>query len=68
MAYLESEGDRTLEHYRKVHTEYFKTINPEFNDNTEAIFEVFEVVEDLRKARLAIAKKVVETNKEIFES
>ena len=66
MAYLEGEGDRTLEYYRKVHIEYFKTINPNFNDDTEVIFEVFEVVEDLRKARLAIAEKVVEENKEIF--
>ena len=68
MAYLEGEGDRTLDYYRKVHTDYFKTINPEFNDDTEVIFEVFEVVEDLRKTRLAIAKKVVDANKEIFGS
>lgn len=68
MAYLEGEGDRTLDYYRKVHTDYFKTINPDFNDDTEVVFEVFEVVEDLRKARLAIAEKVVEANKEIFGS
>ena len=68
MAYLEGEGDRTLEYYNKVHIKYFKTINPDFNDDTEVIFEVFEVVEDLRKARLAIAEKVVEEYKEIFGS
>ena len=38
MAYLEGEGDRTLEYYKKAHTDYFKTINPEFNDDTEVIF------------------------------
>lgn len=58
MAYLEGEGDRTLEYYKKVHTEYFKTINPDFNDETEIVFEIFEVVEDLRKTRLSKAGEV----------
>ena len=49
MAYLEGEGDRTLEYYRKVHIEFFKTIDPNFNDDTEVVFEIFEVVKDLRR-------------------
>lgn len=44
LAYLEGEEDRSLEYYRKVHNEFFKTINPNFNDNTKVVFEIFEVI------------------------
>lgn len=66
MAYLEGEGDRSLGYYIKTHIDYFKTINPDFNDDTEVIFEVFEVVEDLRKTRLAnkYVIKICANNKE----
>jgi dipeptidase E len=48
MAFLEGEGNRTLDYYKKAHMDYFKTINPNFNDETEVCFEISEVIEDLR--------------------
>lgn len=39
------EGEGTYEEWKKSHIEYFKTIIPNFNDNTKVIFEVFEVLE-----------------------
>ena len=37
------------------------------NDDTKVILETFEVVEDLTKTRLEIAKKIVDSNKDIFK-
>lgn len=62
MAFLEGEDNRTLEYYKRAHTDYFKTINPMFNDETEVAFEIFEVIEDLRKTRLALAERIVNNN------
>ena len=39
------EGEGTYEEWKKTHIKYFKTINPNFNDNTKVIFEIFEVKE-----------------------
>lgn len=66
MAFLEGEGNRTLEYYKKAHTDYFKTIEPNFNDETEVCFEIFDVIEDLRKARLTLAERIVNGNEQIF--
>ena len=66
MAFLEGEGNRTLDYYKKAHMDYFKTINPNFNDETEVCFEIFEVIEDLRKTRLTLAEKIVKHNEQIF--
>lgn len=68
MAYLEGEGDRSLDYYKKSHVAYFKKINSNFNEESEIVFEIFEVVEDLRKIRLKTAEKVVRANEEIFGS
>jgi uncharacterized protein YhfF len=47
-AYLEGEGDRSLEYWRQVHEEFFtevlKTIQQEFDTKMELICEEFEVV------------------------
>ena len=40
LAYLEGEGDNSL----KIHKEYFKSIDSNFNDNTKVVFEIFEVI------------------------
>lgn len=66
MAFLEGEGNRTLEYYKKAHTDYFKTIDLNFNDETEVCFEIFEVIEDLRKTRITLAEKIVNSNEQIF--
>ena len=42
LAYLEGEGN--LEHYKKIHNEYFKTLDSNFNDDTKVVFEIFEVI------------------------
>ena len=68
MAFLEGEGNRTLEYYKKSHIAYFKSIEPNFNDDTEVIFEIFEVIEDLRNTRLKEAEKIVNNNEQIFGS
>lgn len=39
------EGEGTYEEWKKSHIEYFKTIDPNFNDDTKVIFEIFEVKE-----------------------
>ena len=45
LAFLEGEGDKSLEYYRKMHIEYFKNIDKNFNDNTKVVFEVLEIIE-----------------------
>ena len=45
LAYLEGEGNRSLDYYKKVHTKYFKAIDEDFNENTKVVFEVFKVIE-----------------------
>lgn len=64
MAYLE--GDNSLKYYRQKHEEYFKTIDPNFNENTKVIFEIFIVKENLINTRRELAKKIVGGNKDIF--
>lgn len=68
MAFLEGEGNRTLEYYKKAHMNYFKTINPNFNNETEVRFEIFEVIEDLRKTRTKVAERIVNCDEQIFGS
>lgn len=65
LASLEGENN-SLEEWRKIHSEYFKSITSNFDDNTQVVFEIFDVVENLVLKRLEIAKKIVDSNKEIF--
>ena len=51
------EGEGNFEEWQKAHIEYFKTINPNFNENTKVTFEIFEVKENLIEQRLQLAKK-----------
>ena len=39
---LEGEGD--FESWKKNHIKFFKNINPNFNEDTKVIFEIFEVI------------------------
>ena len=47
-AYLEGEGDRSLEHWREVHSKVFREwlseAKREFSDTTKIVLEQFEVV------------------------
>ena len=45
LAYLEGEGDKSLESYKKVHNNFFKTIDKNFNDDTKVVFEIFKMIE-----------------------
>lgn len=45
MAFIEGEGDKSLEYYTKEHTRIFKLIDPNFNYKTKIVFEVFKVIE-----------------------
>ncbi len=66
LAYLEGEGDKSIEYYKKVHTDIFKKIDKDFNDDSLVVFEIFEVIEDLTKKRLDIAKTIVDNNMDLF--
>ena len=45
LAFLEGEGDKSLEYYRKVHTEFFKSKDENFNEDTMIVFEIFKIIE-----------------------
>ena len=60
------EGEGTFEEWRKNHIEYFKTINPDFNDNTKVTYEIFEVKENLIEQRLELARTIAQGNTDIF--
>lgn len=49
LSYLEGEGVRSLKYYRKVHEDYFKTKDKNFNDNTLVVFEIFRVIKNYNK-------------------
>jgi len=64
LALLEGEG--TFEDWVKNHLEFFRTIDPKFDENTKVLFEIFEVKENLMERRLKMAKKIAEANMDIF--
>lgn len=43
LAKLEGEGDLSLEYWKNVHYEFFKSYNKNFDDDTKVVFEIFEV-------------------------
>ena len=47
IAKLEGENI-SLEEWRKVHKDFFSKIDSSFNDDTEVIFEIFEVIEKFK--------------------
>ena len=61
---LEEEG--TFEEWKNTHLQYFRTINPNFSENTKVVFEMFEVTENLIEQRLQLAKKIAQVNKDIL--
>lgn len=60
------EGEGTFEEWKKAHIEYFKTINPNFNENTKVTFEIFDVKENLIEQRLGLARTIAHANRDIF--
>ena len=43
LARLEGEGDLSLDYWKKVHYDFFKSIDSSFNEDTKIVFEIFEV-------------------------
>ena len=67
-AKLEGEGDLSLNYWRHVHYDFFKLYNPNFNEDTLVVFETFEVIKNLVKERLELAKTIVNNNLDIFKN
>ena len=44
-AKLEGEGDLSLDYWKNVHCNFFKSIDSSFNEKSKIIFEIFEVVD-----------------------
>ena len=66
LAQLEGEGDLSLDYWKKVHFEFFKSIKPEFSEEDKIIFEIFQITKNLVEERLELAKKIANQNFEIF--
>lgn len=46
LAFIEGEGDKSLEYYRNEHYKIFKNIDPNFSDESKVVFEIFRVIEN----------------------
>jgi len=44
---LEGEGDLSLSYWKKVHLDFFKSLDKRFNEESTIIFEIFELVQKL---------------------
>ena len=67
LASLEGEGDLSLDYWRKVHYEFFKSYNPDFNEDTLVVFERFELVKNLVEERLKLGELIANKNLELFK-
>lgn len=52
--------------WQQTHINYFKSVNPNFDENTKVVFKIFEVKENLIEKRLEFARKITEANQDIF--
>lgn len=46
LAFIEGEGDKSLEYYRNEHYKIFKNIDSNFSDESKVVFEIFRVIEN----------------------
>ena len=60
------EGEGSFYEWKKAHISFFKSINPDFNENTKVVFEIFEVTRNLINERQEIAEKIALANNNIF--
>ena len=60
------EGEGSFHEWKKAHISFFKSINPDFNENTKVVFEIFEVTRNLINERQEIAEKIALANNNIF--
>lgn len=45
-AFIEGEGDKSLEYYRNEHYKIFKNIDSNFSNESKVVFEIFRVIEN----------------------
>ena len=67
LASLEGEGDLSLDYWRNVHFDFFKSYNPDFNDDTLVVFEEFKVVRNLVNERLELGREIANKNLDFFK-
>ena len=67
LAKLEGEGDLSLDYWKNTHYDFFKSIDPTFNNDSKIIFEEFEVTKNLIEERLELGKKIANLNLDIFK-
>lgn len=60
------EGEGSFHEWKEAHISFFKSINPDFNENTKVVFEIFEVTRNLINERQEIAEKIAKANINIF--
>ena len=60
------ENTKDFKSWKESHINYFKFVNPNFNENTKVVFKIFEVKEDLTKKRLKLASKIAKESQDIF--
>ena len=68
LAQLEGEGDLSLDYWKNVHLEFFKSINSEFNEDDKIIFEIFQITKNLVEERLELGKRIANKNRGLFGS
>lgn len=44
LAFIEGEGDKSLDYYRKEHIRIFKNIDSSFDNDSKVVFEIFKVI------------------------
>lgn len=60
------EGEGNFEEWKNSHFKYFKSINPNFNEDTKVVFKIFEMKENLIEQRLKLARKIAQANSDIL--
>lgn len=65
LAKLEGIGN-SLEEWKEKRYNYFKSVSPNFNDNTLVLVKIFEVTKNLKEERLSLGKLIAENNIEIL--
>lgn len=66
LAKLEGEGDLSLDYWKKVHLNFFKSVNPNFKEDDNIIFEIFKVTKNLVQERLKLGKSIASKNISLF--
>ena len=45
IAYLEGEGNKSIDYYKKEHYKVFKKLDSNFNENSKVVVEIFKIIE-----------------------